>query len=65
MCGLEDLVLPTGSDENGDNCTISLDGEGHVDHPAHPGSADGEDGFFPLSSPFQLFMKASMNLVLT
>ena len=40
--------MPTGGNGDGDGGTVSLDGEGHADNLAHPASADGEDGFFPL-----------------
>ena len=52
--GLTNLVVPTGGDGDGGDGTVSLDGDGHVDHPAHPASADDEDGlFFSLSSLLQ------------
>ena len=49
--------MPTSSDVDGDDSAISMDGDGHVDHLAHYASVDCEDGFFPLSSPLQWFMK--------
>ena len=52
--------MPTGRDGDGDSGTVFLGGEGHAGHLAHTADADGEDGFFSLSSPLQWFMKASM-----
>ena len=46
--------MPTGGDGDGGDGTVSLDGEGHVDHLAHPASPDDVDGlFFSLSFPLQ------------
>ena len=56
--------MPTGSNGSGYDGSILLGCEGRSGHLANPASADGEDGFFPLSSPLQLFMKALMNLVM-
>ena len=53
--------VPNGSDGDGDDGTISLGGEGHADHLAHPAAEDDEYGLFSLSSPLQWFVRASMN----